>query len=572
MLSIDKELKEIKDLRWKSRFFKKKYLPEILGHMRNIRDSLNLFKKTLNKNEKDKINQLFEEPFARFLLEEKFGDPKKIKYFLSKIIKKMDFSQLPIHTLKIINKRDNYFLAEKEIDHNKLLKLSNFEWDLELGKFYQKYRNQFCIRWTGSAIEIIHINAPRRSIPLLKENEFYEDNTRAVQWDGDVDWIDEEKEIFILPFTNKEKVKILKGVEQKFQNELNTYLEIIKKEKQHPEFELDKVKKLSDLKNLNVLNNCLYPELNIINQNFYDNIFVIGDLHGSEEALKKILHTTDFFNKASLDREKNLFIFLGDYIDRGEESLWVLYHILKLKNTFPEKVILLKGNHEYYPIQEDENIQCIVSPADFRQYLLNSEDRSNIKSKKKIFSDSFIHLIFRDFFNDLQTAALIFGPKRTYLISHSGFIRPTCDLDWDMLEKNNYSFFGLKQDRFKETNSINDFKDKNNLEAMVWTELVSNNYKNFQGGIRKQIGLYSQNNFMAKFGIDVIIRGHEHPREGISHLGKNEQRYGEIYTLLSSGGFDDIKDFSNYKSGYLRIDRNEEIHKCLIQEKEKSKD
>lgn len=39
-------------------------------------------------------------------------------------------------------------------------------------------------------------------------------------------------------------------------------------------------------------------------------------------------------------------IFLGDYIDRGYESLDVLEKVFSLKIAEPDKIILLRGNHE----------------------------------------------------------------------------------------------------------------------------------------------------------------------------------------------------------------------------------
>ena len=51
-------------------------------------------------------------------------------------------------------------------------------------------------------------------------------------------------------------------------------------------------------------------------------------------------------NLQRLEMDSSFFmIFLGDYGDRGANSIEVYYTILKLKIAFPRQVILLRGNH-----------------------------------------------------------------------------------------------------------------------------------------------------------------------------------------------------------------------------------
>ncbi|MDG6244583.1 MAG: metallophosphoesterase [Methanolobus sp.] len=69
------------------------------------------------------------------------------------------------------------------------------------------------------------------------------------------------------------------------------------------------------------------------------NTMVVGDIHGNLMALEFLVQ---------MKREMNItsIIFLGDYVDRGINSVAVLSRLLELKLREPQTVILLRGNHE----------------------------------------------------------------------------------------------------------------------------------------------------------------------------------------------------------------------------------
>lgn len=67
-------------------------------------------------------------------------------------------------------------------------------------------------------------------------------------------------------------------------------------------------------------------------------IFAIGDTHGCLKTLNALLDKISFTTNDEL-------IFLGDYVDRGPDSLGVLNKLALLKlNGY--QVIMLRGNHE----------------------------------------------------------------------------------------------------------------------------------------------------------------------------------------------------------------------------------
>jgi serine/threonine-protein phosphatase 5 len=69
---------------------------------------------------------------------------------------------------------------------------------------------------------------------------------------------------------------------------------------------------------------------------------IVGDLHGQFRDLCSILSE----DVGGFPSEKNLYIFNGDFVDRGEDSLAVIVTLLCLKLAFPKFVHLLRGNHE----------------------------------------------------------------------------------------------------------------------------------------------------------------------------------------------------------------------------------
>jgi serine/threonine protein phosphatase 1 len=70
-----------------------------------------------------------------------------------------------------------------------------------------------------------------------------------------------------------------------------------------------------------------------------ERIFVIGDIHGCLGMLDRLVKRIDW------DPGTDRLIFLGDYIDRGEDSKGVIDYIVNLSRE-SGKVDCLLGNHE----------------------------------------------------------------------------------------------------------------------------------------------------------------------------------------------------------------------------------
>lgn len=107
---------------------------------------------------------------------------------------------------------------------------------------------------------------------------------------------------------------------------------------------------------------------------------IVGDVHGQYTDLIRMFEMCGFPPSAN-------FLFLGDYVDRGKQSLETILLLLCYKLKFPENFFLLRGNHEC------ANVTRVYGFYD------ECKRRCNVKIWKT----------FIDCFNTLPIAAIVAG-------------------------------------------------------------------------------------------------------------------------------------------------------------------
>lgn len=100
-------------------------------------------------------------------------------------------------------------------------------------------------------------------------------------------------------------------------------------------------------------------------------IYAMSDIHGCLDAFKASLSTID------LDAEDSKLVLLGDYCDRGPDSLGVFELVMELQKRYGDRVVALRGNHEEMFL---EYIDEVKNPNFTQAWILADSNLATAKS------------------------------------------------------------------------------------------------------------------------------------------------------------------------------------------------
>ncbi len=153
--------------------------------------------------------------------------------------------------------------------------------------------------------------------------------------------------------------------------------------------------------------------------------YLVGDIHGCYDKLRKLY---DIIGYRITDED--ILVFLGDYIDRGEDSYEVIEFLKVLENA--HNTVFLKGNHE------DMFLSYLMGKDTGGLYLYNG-GRNTLRNYHERHGDITLPEKHREFFNSLRD----YYESESFIAVHAG-LRPGIV---DVKEQSQYDLLWIR-DKF----------------------------------------------------------------------------------------------------------------------------
>jgi protein phosphatase len=239
-------------------------------------------------------------------------------------------------------------------------------------------------------------------------------------------------------------------------------------------------------------------------------VTVVGDLHGQILDLYRILQVHGLPHSTK-------YLFLGDFVDRGDFSFELVTLVFLLKVLFRENVYIIRGNHEF----ED-----VCATGGFGQELT------------LIFHNTLVFYSFINAFAMIPIACLI---DRNVLAVHGG-------ISQDMANLSDLNFY---------KRPIHNFEDAL-MTDLLWAD-PSQQHPRFsisRRGMGYDFGEEATHSFLETMKLKGIIRAHEMIAEGVVTLHD-----GLVTTVFSTSTG---AETGRNKIGFVQVTERCEIRATVL--------
>ncbi|KAF7785025.1 hypothetical protein Agabi119p4_1190 [Agaricus bisporus var. burnettii] len=219
---------------------------------------------------------------------------------------------------------------------------------------------------------------------------------------------------------------------------------------------------------------------------------IVGDVHGQYSDLIRLFEMCGFPPASN-------YLFLGDYVDRGKQSLETILLLLCYKVKYPENFFLLRGNHEC------ANVTRVYGFYD------ECKRRCNIKTWKT----------FIDVFNCLPIAAIV--AAKIFCV-HGG-LSPSLH----------------SMDDIRNIKRPTDVPDLGLLNDLLWSDPSDTalDWEDNERGVSYCFGKGVINDFLLRYDMDLICRAHMVVEDGYEFWNDRT-----LVTVFSAPNY--CGEFDNY--------------------------